>query len=134
MFNQCHPAGREWLQDRSGTIHEELDRIEWQGEQVYRTSAHNALASRAIIDKLTPLLPKDSEEVNLQVKQLHAMLDATMMTDPTQNLGAEKRDQDHDHRQSLRGDSVNNVLTSRMEPDQGRGEENLWDLIRSKDA
>jgi hypothetical protein len=48
-------------------------------------SAHHALASRAIIDKLTPLLPKDSEEVNLQVRQLEAMLDASMMTDPTLN-------------------------------------------------
>jgi hypothetical protein len=43
---------------------EELDRIEYQGEQIYRMLAHNTLASRMIIDQLTPLLPKDSEEVN----------------------------------------------------------------------
>jgi hypothetical protein len=43
------------------SIREELDRIEYQGEWVYRTPAHNALASRMIIDQLTPLLPKDSE-------------------------------------------------------------------------
>jgi hypothetical protein len=48
----------------------------------------NALASRAIVDNLMPLLPKDSEKVNLQVKQLHAILDATTMTDPALNLGA----------------------------------------------
>jgi hypothetical protein len=41
-----------------------------QGEQVYNTPAHNALASQVIINQLMPLLPKDSEEVNLQVYQL----------------------------------------------------------------
>jgi hypothetical protein len=71
-------------------LHEELGRIEWQGEQVYRTLAHNALGSWVIIDQLTPLLPKESEEVNLQVKRLHAMLDATKMTDPYLNPGVER--------------------------------------------
>jgi hypothetical protein len=37
-------------------------------------------------DQLTPLLPMDSKELNLQVKWLQAMLDATTM-DPTLNLG-----------------------------------------------
>jgi hypothetical protein len=46
---------------------------------------HNVLGSWAIIDKLTPLLPKDSEEVISQVRQLHAMLDAATMMDPTLN-------------------------------------------------
>jgi hypothetical protein len=36
-----------------------------------------------IIDQLMPLLPKDSEGVNTQVKCLQAMLDATTMVDPT---------------------------------------------------
>jgi hypothetical protein len=59
-------------------LHEELDRIEWQAEL-----EHNALASQVIVDQLTPFLPKDNEEVNLQVKQLHTMLDtATMTTQP----------------------------------------------------
>jgi hypothetical protein len=62
-------------------LHEEIDRIKWQGEQVYRTPAHNALASRVIVDQLNPLLPKDSEEVNAQVRCLHAILDATTMMD-----------------------------------------------------
>jgi hypothetical protein len=45
-------------------ISEEHGWIEYQGEQVYRTPAHNTLASRMIVDQLTPLLPKDSKEVN----------------------------------------------------------------------
>jgi hypothetical protein len=39
------------------------------------------MASRAIVDKLTPLLPKDNEEAVRQVRQLYAMLDAATMTD-----------------------------------------------------
>jgi hypothetical protein len=46
------------------------------------------MASQAIVDKLTTLLPKYSEEVNLQVKRLHAMLNAATMTDLALNLGA----------------------------------------------
>jgi hypothetical protein len=49
--------------------------------------AHNALVSRMIIDQLAPLLPKDSEKVNMQVKQLQAMLDATIMENPTLEHG-----------------------------------------------
>jgi hypothetical protein len=43
------------------------------------------MASHAIVDKLTPLLPMDNEEVALQVKQLHMMIEAATMTDPTLN-------------------------------------------------
>jgi hypothetical protein len=68
-------------------LHEEIGWIKWQGEQVYRTPAGNALASRVIFDQLTPLLHKDSKEVNTQVKCLHAMLDAATMTDPTLQRG-----------------------------------------------
>jgi hypothetical protein len=64
-------------------IREELGRIEWQGEQVYRTQAHIVLASVMIVKQLMPLLPKDDEEINAQVKCLHAMLDMTTMFDPT---------------------------------------------------
>jgi hypothetical protein len=38
--------------------------------------AHNALASKMLIDQLTPHLPKDNEEVNIHVKCLQVMLDA----------------------------------------------------------
>jgi hypothetical protein len=44
--------------------------------------AHNTLASRMIIDQLRPLLPKDNEEGNVQVKRLQAMLDAITLADP----------------------------------------------------
>jgi hypothetical protein len=87
-------------------LHEEIGQIEWQGEQVYRTPAHNALASRVIIDQLTPLLPKDSKEINAQVKLLHAMLDAATMTDLTHHRRDRRWGEDPDHRQSPRGDSV----------------------------
>jgi hypothetical protein len=86
-FNRQRSAARDRLWDRSQTLHEEIGRIEWQGEQVYRTATHNALASKVIIDQLTPLLPMDSEEVSVQVKHLHAILDAATMTDPTLHQG-----------------------------------------------
>jgi hypothetical protein len=65
-------AERQWAHDW----------IEWQGEKVYHTSAHNAMASRAIVDKLMPLLPKDNEEANVQVRQLYVMLNIDTMTNP----------------------------------------------------
>jgi hypothetical protein len=40
-----------------------------------------------IIDQLAPLLAQDSEEVNTQIKNLHAMLDASRM----ENLTLEHR-------------------------------------------
>jgi hypothetical protein len=43
--------------------------------------AHNALASRMLIDQITTHLPKDNEEVNAHVKRLQAMLDAATMVD-----------------------------------------------------
>jgi hypothetical protein len=49
------------------------------------------------------LLLKDNEEVNLQVKRLHAMLDATTMMDPALNPGVGRGGQDPDHCQSLLG-------------------------------
>jgi hypothetical protein len=67
MFDRHRLAGQEQLQYRSGTLQEDLGQIDWQDEQVYRTPAHNAMSSRVIVDKLTPLLPKDIEEVALQV-------------------------------------------------------------------
>jgi hypothetical protein len=53
--------------------------------QLYHTSTHNDVTSRAIVDKLTPLLSKHSEEVALQIKQLHTLLEASTMTDPMLN-------------------------------------------------
>jgi hypothetical protein len=55
------------------------------------------------LNQLTLLLPKDSEDINAQVKCLHAMLNAPTMTDPALDQGDRRRDQDPDHRQSLHG-------------------------------
>jgi hypothetical protein len=68
-------------------IHEELSQIEYQGEQVYRM--RTTLASRMIVIQLAPLLPKDSEEVNAQVKHLQAMLDAAIVENPTSSTETE---------------------------------------------
>jgi hypothetical protein len=72
--------------------------MEYQGEHVYCTVVHNALASRMIIDQLTPLLHKDSEEVNTQVKRLEAMMNAATMVDLTLDRGDGGWDQDPNHR------------------------------------
>jgi hypothetical protein len=39
------------------------------------------MASWAIVDQLTPLLPKDNEQVAGQVKQVYSLLEAEMITD-----------------------------------------------------
>jgi hypothetical protein len=83
---------------------------------------HNALATWAIIDQLTSLLPKDSEEVNLQVKWLHAMLDAATMMDPALNPEAGRRGQDPEHRQSPHGDSAISFSHSPDERGQGHAQ------------
>jgi hypothetical protein len=54
-------GGQEQIQDWSRSFCKEPDRVEWQSEHVYCTSAHNALSSRMMVDKLTTLLAKDSE-------------------------------------------------------------------------
>jgi hypothetical protein len=66
-------------------IREEIGQIEYQGELVYRTLAHNALALRMLIDQITPHLPKDNEEVNAHVKHLQAMLDVATVMDLVHN-------------------------------------------------
>jgi hypothetical protein len=74
-------AGWDWLWDQARSIHEEIGRIKYQGEQVYHTPTNNALASRMLIDQLTPHLSKDNEEVNAQVKRLQDMLDIAIIAD-----------------------------------------------------
>jgi hypothetical protein len=91
------------------------------------------MASHAIVDKLTPLLPMDNEEVALQVKQLHMMIKAATMTDPTLNQGVGRQDQDPNHGHSPRRDSASSSSTS------GLGHEwtqdgDLRDVICTKDA
>jgi hypothetical protein len=115
-FNSRHTTDRDRLRDQSRSIQEEIGRIEYQGEQVYRMPAHNALASRVLIDQITTHLPKDNEEVNAHVKRFQAMLDAATMVDMVHDL--EDGDQGHEfeHRQSPHGD-----LTSIITPPEERG-------------
>jgi hypothetical protein len=114
-------------------ICEELGQIEWQGEQVYRTLAHNALASMMIIDQLMPLLPKDGEEINTQVKRLHAILDMATMVDPTLDHGDRRRGQESDHRRSLHRDSASSISPP-GEHGRDRDEGNLCNVICNRDA
>jgi hypothetical protein len=105
-FNSRRPADRDRLQNQSQSIHEEIGRIEYQEEQVYRISAPNALSLRVLIDQLTPHLPKDNEEVNPHVKCFQAMLDATTVVDPMLYHDDELQGHVPDHRQSPHGDSA----------------------------
>jgi hypothetical protein len=86
-----------------------------------------------IFDQLTPLLPKESEEVNAQVKHLQAMLDVATMVHPGLDHGDRGRDQDPDHRKSPRGDSASSIT-----PLEKRGqywdERDLRDVICNRDA
>jgi hypothetical protein len=79
-------------------LHEEIGRIEWQGEQIYNTPTRNTVSSWVVLDQLTPLLPKDSEVVNAQFKRLHAMLDTSTLMDLALDQRDKRRDQDPDHR------------------------------------
>jgi hypothetical protein len=96
-FNSRCPTGRDRVRNRSWSIREEISQIVYQGEQVYRTLAQNALASRMFIDQLTPYPPKDNVEVNAHVKRLQAMLDAATMVDPTFDRGDEAQGHELDH-------------------------------------
>jgi hypothetical protein len=57
-FNSQRNSDRDCLRHRSQSIRDEFSRIEYQGEQVYRTPAHNALASRMLADQITPHDPR----------------------------------------------------------------------------
>jgi hypothetical protein len=69
------------------------------------------LASRMLIDQLTPHLPKDNEEVNTHVNRLQAMLDIATVVDPVLDRDDRVRGQEPDHRQSPHKD-----LTSTLTP------------------
>jgi hypothetical protein len=96
-------------------------------------SAHNALALRMIIDQLAPLLPKNSKEVNAQVKHLQAMLDAAIGEDPTPQRGDRRWGQDPDHYPSSHRDSASSI-TPLEERGQGWDRQDVWDVIRNKDT
>jgi hypothetical protein len=97
-FDSRYPANQDRLQNRSQSIQEMMGRIEYQGEQVYSTPMQNTLASRMLIDQLTPHQPKDNQEVIADIKRLQAMLDAATMVDSALNCDDEAWGHDHDHR------------------------------------
>jgi hypothetical protein len=96
-FNSRHPADRDRLCNRSRSIQEEICWIEYQGEQVYCTPAQNPLASRMLIDQLTPHLPKDNEEFNAHMKRLQVILDVATVVDPALNCDDEAQGHELDH-------------------------------------
>jgi hypothetical protein len=108
-FNSGCNTDRGRLRHRSRSIREEFGRVTYQGEQVYRTLAHNALASRMLVNQITPHLPKDNKDVNAHVKRLQAMLDATMVADLVYDQDDKDRSHDGDHWDSLHGDSASNI-------------------------
>jgi hypothetical protein len=73
----------ERLHARGRMLQEELEQCQWRGEQVYRTPAHNAMSSHAIVDQLMPLLPKEDKEAAEKAKHLYALLDVATLTDAT---------------------------------------------------
>jgi hypothetical protein len=97
-FDSRYPANQDRLQNRSQSIQEMMGRIEYQGEQVYSTPMQNTLASRMLIDQLTPHQPKDNQEVIADIKRLQAMLDAATVVDSALNCDDEAWGHDHDHR------------------------------------
>jgi hypothetical protein len=58
MFNSHRNTDIDRLRHSSRLIREEFDRFEYQGEQVYRMPAHNALASRMLVNQITPISPR----------------------------------------------------------------------------
>jgi hypothetical protein len=97
---------------------------------VYQTLAHNTLASRMLINQLTPCLPKDNEEVNAHVKRLQAMLDTATVVDLVLDRDGEVRGDELDHRQSPHGDTAS-CLTPLEECSQRQDWDNqdLCDII-----
>jgi hypothetical protein len=50
-----------------------------------------------LIDKLTPHLPKDNEEVNAHVKRLQVMLDTATVVDPALDRDDEAQGHEPNH-------------------------------------
>jgi hypothetical protein len=96
-FNSWCNTDRDWLWHRSRSIREEIGQVEYQGEQVYHMPTHNALASRVLVNQITPHLPKDNEEVKTHVKWLRVMLDTTTAADPIYDQEDKDRGHDDDH-------------------------------------
>jgi hypothetical protein len=88
-----------------------------------------------IIDQLASMLPKDNEEVNVQVKRLQAMLDVAIMVDPVLERGDRARGQDPDHCQSPCKDSARNLtLSEGCSQGRDRDDKDLHNVISNRDA
>jgi hypothetical protein len=88
-----------------------------------------------IIDQLTPLLPKDSKEVNAQVKCLKAMLDTATMVDSALDLGDRWQGQDPDHHQSPCEDSASSITPpEEHDRERYRDDRDLCNVICNSDA
>jgi hypothetical protein len=90
-------------------IRDEIGQIEYHGEEVYRTAAHNAMALRMLIDQITPHFPKGNEEVNAHVKRLQGMLDAATIVDPVHDQEDKDLGHEDDHRHPPHGDSASSI-------------------------
>ena len=69
------------LREKSRTLQQEFDSFEYNGEQVFCTSAQNAMVSKDIVNELAPLLPADDQETTKKLRRLQAMLEAATLTD-----------------------------------------------------
>jgi hypothetical protein len=75
-------------------------------------ASHYALASRMLINQITPHLPKDNEEVNAHVKRLQVMLDVAMVVDLVQDQEDGGQGHEDDHRWSPQDDSASSITPS----------------------
>jgi hypothetical protein len=85
------------------------------------------------IDNLTPLVPKDIEEVNAWVKRLQAMLDMATVVNPGLDHMDRRWGQDPDHHQSPREDSAGSI-TPPIVHGRDRDEGDLCDVIGNREA
>jgi hypothetical protein len=86
-----------------------------------------------IIDHLAPLLPKDNEEFNMQVKCLQAMLDTTIVEDLVPERGDRRRGQEPDHCPSPHKHSTSSITPPEERSWEWEGRD-IRDFIRNRDA
>jgi hypothetical protein len=85
MYDWRHPVNQEmveWLRAWGRSLHMEVEWLEGHGKQVYQTPVHNVMVSHAIVNQLTPILPKDDGGAMGKVKNFYAQLEAAMLMDP----------------------------------------------------
>jgi hypothetical protein len=70
------------------------------------------MASQAIVDQLTPLLPKYDQEASDKVKHLYTLLEEATLIDASFIKEAKRRGRDPDHRQHHRSRSPRRDMAS----------------------